>query len=81
MGVPALHASFEIMGLPGCFGYFIGLAEAAGAVGLLLACTRKLAAAGLSVIMVRAIYFHLAYGIPSAIPAAALLALCVLTMV
>lgn len=81
MGVPALHEAFGTMGLPGWFGYFIGLSQVAGAVGLLMPRTRKLAAAGLSIIMIGAIYFHLAYGVPSAIPAAALLALCVLTMV
>ena len=79
MGVPAVHASFEMMGLPGWFGYFIGLAEAAGAVGLLMLRTRKLAAIGLALIMIGAIYFHIAYGVPSALPAAVLFALCGLT--
>ncbi|MCJ8308856.1 MAG: DoxX family protein [Rhizobiaceae bacterium] len=80
MGVPAVHGSFEMMGLPSWFGYFIGLAEAAGAVGLLMARTRKLAAAGLIIIMIGAIYFHIAYAIPSALPATVLLILCALTI-
>lgn len=69
-----------MMGLPSWFGYFIVLAEAAGAVGLLLPRTRKLAAAGLAIIMVGAVYFHVAYAIPSAVPAAVLLVLCLLTI-
>lgn len=80
MGVPAVHGSFEMMGLPGWFGYFIGAAEAAGAVGLLMSRTRKLAAAGLIIIMIGAIYFHVAYAVPSALPATVLLVLCALTI-
>ena len=80
MGVPAVHASFEMMGLPSWFGYFIGLAEAAGAVGLLVLKTRKLEAAGLAIIMIGAIYFHIAYAVPSALPATVLFVLCGATM-
>ena len=74
-GVPDLHASFAQMGLPVAFGYFIGLAEVAGAAGLLWSRTRVLAAAGLVVIMLGAIYYHVAYGVPSPIPAIILLGL------
>ena len=42
--------------------------------------TRKLAAAGLIIIMIGAIYFHIAYAIPSALPATVLLILCALTI-
>lgn len=80
MGTPMLHESFAAMGLPAWFGYFIGASELAGAVGLLLPMTRKLAAAGLAVIMVGAVYFHVAYAVPSAVPALVLLVLMVLTI-
>ena len=80
MGVPVMHQSFSTMGLPGWFGYFIGTCELAGAVGLLLTQTRKLAASGLIFIMLGAIYFHVAYSEPSALPATILLALLALTI-
>lgn len=80
MGTPMLHQSFSVMGLPGWFGYFIGACELAGAVGLLLPQTRKLAASGLVVIMAGAIYFHIVYAVPSAVPAIVLLGLLLLTL-
>lgn len=78
---PDLLAPFETMGLPLAFGLFIGLAELAGAAGLLWSRTRIAAAAGLSLIMLGALYFHLTYGVPSPIPALVLLALLVATIV
>lgn len=80
VGVEALHGSFGMMGLPGWFGYFIGACQLAGAIGLLLPQTRKFAAAGLAIIMLGAIYFHIAYAVPSALPATILLILLLLTM-
>ena len=80
MGVPIMHQSFATMGLPSWFGYFIGACELAGAVGLLLLQTRKLAASGLVVIMLGAVYFHVAYSEPSPVPAIVLLALLALTI-
>lgn len=75
-----LIAPFEVMGLPWAFAMFIGLAELAGAAGLIWARTRIPAAAGLGVIVLGAIYFHLSYGMPSAIPAVVLLALLIATV-
>lgn len=70
MGVPQLHASFGLMGLPVWFGYCIGAAEVAGAIGLFIPRLRRLAAAGLASIMAGALFFHLRYtpweqGIPA----------------
>ncbi len=77
-GVPALHESFAILGLPGWFGYFIGLCEVAGAIGLLIRPLSALAAAGLSIIMLGAIYFHVVHTpIGQAVPALVILLLCV----
>lgn len=78
MGVEQMHASFSMMGLPSWFGYFIGLAEIAGAVGLYLRKTSAWAAAGLFFVMIGAAYFHIAYAVPSAIPAIVLAALTAL---
>ena len=70
LGTPELHQSFAAMGLPGWFGYFIGACELAGAIALVfLPALRKLAAVGLLIIMAGAIYFHVAYEVPSAVPA------------
>lgn len=74
-GVEMMHDSFAIMGLPVWFGYFIGVAEVAGGVGLFLRKTSAWAAAGLFIIMLGATYFHIAYAEPSAIPAVILAAM------
>lgn len=75
-GVPALHESFAVMGLPSWFGYFIGAAEVAGGIGLLIPRLSALAALGLAPIMGGAVYFHLAFAVPSFVPALVLLMLC-----
>lgn len=66
--------------MPPLFGHFIGFCEVAGAVGLLLARTRPFAACGLTVIMFGAIYYHVAYGVPSAVPALVLTLLLAATI-
>ena len=74
-GVPELHQSFQLMGLPDWTGYFIGLAELAAGIGLLIPRLSALAATGLLPIMAGAAYFHIAYAIPSAAPAFVFIAL------
>ena len=61
MGVPMVHQSFAILGLPAWFGYFIGAAEVAGAIGLFIPPLARLAAAGLAVIGAGAVYFHVVH--------------------
>ncbi|MGB0898077.1 MAG: DoxX family protein [Psychrobium sp.] len=68
-GTPELHQSFEVMELPTWFGYFIGLCELAGGIGLLIPRLSALAAIALMPIMLGAAYFHIAYDVPSALPA------------
>lgn len=71
MGVPQLHASFAMMGLPVWFGYFIGACELSGAIGLLIPRISSLAASGLITIMLGALYFHVqvehvpSHGVPA----------------
>jgi uncharacterized membrane protein YphA (DoxX/SURF4 family) len=60
-GVPELHKSFEVLGLPAWFGYFIGTSEIAGAIGLFIRPLSALAAVGIAIIMLGAAYFHLTY--------------------
>ena len=74
-GVPELHQSFAAMGLPEWFGYFIGLAELAAGIGLFIPRLSALAATGLIPIMAGAAYFHIAYAVPSAVPALVFIAL------
>jgi putative oxidoreductase len=69
-GVPQVHQSFALLGLPGWFGYLIGACEIAGGIALFIRPLSALAAAGLVVIMLGAVYFHvthppLAAGIPA----------------
>ncbi|WP_119394645.1 DoxX family protein [Salinibius halmophilus] len=75
-GVEAVHQSFEAMGLPTWFGYFIGAAEVAGGIGLLIPRLSAWAATGLAPIMAGAVYFHIAYAVPSFVPALVFLILC-----
>lgn len=76
-GVEMMHQSFAQMGLPPAFGYLIGLFEVLGAIGLLIRRLSAAAAAGLAVIMVGAIGYHLAFDpVSAAIPAVVLFAIC-----
>jgi uncharacterized membrane protein YphA (DoxX/SURF4 family) len=81
-GVPQMHASFALLGLPAWFGYFIGASEVAGAIGLFIRPLRVLAASGLVVVMLGALYFHVVHTpLAQGIPAAVLLALAVTVIV
>ena len=76
-GVEMMHQSFAKMGLPPAFGYMIGLFEVLVAIGLLIRRLSAAAAAGLAVIMIGAIGYHLAFDpVSAAIPAVVLFAIC-----
>ena len=76
-GVPYVHSSFPKLGLPASFGYFIGVCEVLGSVGLLIRPFRALAAAGIGIIMVGATYYHAVYTpVMQATPAFVLAGLC-----
>lgn len=72
MGVEMMHHSFAVLGLPAFTGYLIGACEIAGAIGLLVKKLSSLAAAGLGLIMIGAMYYHLQFD-PQGFIAAALL--------
>ena len=77
-GVPEVHESFLILGLPAWFGYFIGTCEIAGAIGIFINPLSSLAALGLVVVMTGAIYFHAIHTpIAQAIPALLVLLSCI----
>ncbi|MEL7106670.1 MAG: DoxX family protein [Pseudomonadota bacterium] len=76
-GNPLATASFAALGLPAWFALFIGVCEIAGAVGLWLRKTSMLAAIGIAIIMVGAVYYHIMHTpISEAIPAFVVLACC-----
>lgn len=71
-GVAQVHVGFHQLGLPNWFGYFIGACELLGAVALFIRPLSALAASGIAIIMVGAIYHHvlhtpLVQGIPAAL--------------
>ncbi len=82
-GAEQMVQSFTKFGLPVAFMYFIGAAEVAGAIGLWLPqkpfgpwALKRLAAAGLAIIMVGAVFMHLMHDpIAQAIPALLYLAI------
>lgn len=75
-GNPMALQSFADLGLPGWFGTFIGVCEVAGAIGLWLRRTSMLAAIGIALIMVGAVYYHIAFPpITAGVPALVVLAL------
>lgn len=77
-GVPLMHQSFAELGLPVWFGYLIGALEVAGAIALFFRPLSALAAAGLIVIMVGALYYHVVARHPAeGLPALVILLLCV----
>lgn len=62
-------ANFQKFGFSDAFRIFIGVAELAGAIGLLVPRLSTWAAAGLVIIMGGAVYTHMAQGISIAFPA------------
>ena len=77
-GVPYVHSSFPKLGLPAWFGYFIGVSEVLGSIGLLFRPLRALAALGIAIIMAGATYYHAAHTpVIQAVPAFVLTILCV----
>jgi putative oxidoreductase len=77
LGVPYVHSSFPKLGLPVWFGYFIGVCEVLGSIGLLVAPLSALAAMGIGIIMVGATYYHATYTpVFQAAPAFILTILC-----
>ncbi|MEM9206324.1 MAG: DoxX family protein [Pseudomonadota bacterium] len=74
---PQVVEGFQKLGTPGWFMLFIGASELAGAFGIWLRQTSMLAALGIGIIMVGAIYFHIVFSpLTSAIPAILVLAVC-----
>ncbi len=69
--------SFSDLGLPSWFGTLIGVCELLGAIGVWLRPTSRLAAMGISAIMLGAIYYHVMFPpIEAGIPAAVVLLCC-----
>jgi len=70
-------AQFETFGLPGGMALFIGICEIAGGIGVLIPRLAGLAASGLVIIMVGAVYSHVTHDpVAQAVPALAIGLLC-----
>ena len=81
-GNPMALESFSKLGLPDWFAIFIGAAEIAGAIGIWVQRTSLWAALGIAVVMLGAIYYHVAFPpLSSAEPAVTVLAVCVFIIV
>lgn len=77
MGTASLHASFHLLGLPEWFGYFIGICQLLGAIGLFISPLSAAAALGSMLILLGAVYFHIVHPpITQGIPASLLVLLC-----
>lgn len=82
MGVEMMHQSFVNLGLPTWFGYFIGVAEILGGIGLFVKKWSSLAAVGLTIIMLSAIGYHLNFDpLSQAVPAVVLAVLSIVIFV
>jgi uncharacterized membrane protein YphA (DoxX/SURF4 family) len=80
-GGEEVAAAFQHFGLPPRLATFIALCEIAGAIGLFLPRLAPAAAGGLAIIMIGAVYNHLHVDpAGKALPAAILLALCLLLL-
>lgn len=76
LSVPFFHVPFSVMNLPTGFGYFIGVIEVLGAIGIGWREYRVLSATALLSVMMGAIYYHFNYETTlSALPALSLSAL------
>lgn len=76
-GNPMATTSFATLGLPGWFALFIGICEIAGAIGLWIKRTSVMAASGIAIIMVGALYYHVVHTpIAEGVPALVVLLCC-----
>ena len=61
MGLPEVHLSFAVLGLPVWFGYFVGASEVALAIALFVGPLCRFAAIAAAILLCGAIYYHLAH--------------------
>lgn len=81
LSVPFFHVPFTLMNLPTGFGYFIGVIEVVGALGIGWREYRVWSATALLSVMMGAIYYHFNYETTfSALPTLSLSALLFLTI-
>tara|TARA_B110001450_G_scaffold255131_1_gene281944 strand:- start:1120 stop:1467 length:348 start_codon:yes stop_codon:yes gene_type:complete len=80
-GMPMMHNSFVTLGLPIWFGYFIGICEFFGSIGLQFKKLRLYACSGLTVIMLGAVNYHLQYENDGLIASILITLLCLLILI
>lgn len=76
-GLSKVHASFAKMGLPEWIGYFIGGAALLAGIAMFVHKWTALAPSGVIPVMIGAVYFHITYEEPAAIPAVIFIGLAV----
>ena len=79
--MPMMHDSFVTLGLPIWFGYFIGICEFFGSIGLQIKKLRLYACSGLTVIMLGAVNYHLQYENDGLIASILITLLCLLILI
>jgi len=76
-GNPMATASFTVLGLPAAVATFVGVCEIAGAIGIWIRRTSMLAALGIAIIMLGAVYYHVMHTpITEGLPAMVVLLCC-----
>lgn len=80
-GVTMMHDSFVTLGLPIWFGYFIGICELFGSIGIQIKKLRLYACSGLTVIMLGAVNYHLQYENDGLVASILITFLCLLVLI
>ena len=80
-GMTMMHDSFVTLGLPIWFGYFIGICEVFGSIGIQIRKLRFYACFGLTIIMLGAINYHLQYENDGLLASIIITALCLLLLI
>ena len=80
-GMPMMHDSFVTLGLPIWFGYFIGVCEILGAIGIQIEKLNIFASFGLSIIMIGAVNYHINYEKEGIIPSIVIACLCIIILI
>ena len=80
-GIEMMHDSFIKLSLPIWFGYFIGICEIFGAIGIQIEKLHIIASFGLAMIMIGAVNFHINYEKEGIIPSIIITCLCVIILI
>ena len=80
-GIEMMHDSFVKLSLPVWFGYFIGVCEILGAIGIQIEKLNIFASFGLAIIMIGAVNYHINYEKEGIIPSVVIACLCIIILI